>query len=86
MKKIITTLILATTLLTANAQKKDTTKATLTDSTYFLSLKQIDRIIITPENRATISVADWEGFWKVLNNFLLPAAIKEWEDKQKPKK
>lgn len=84
MKKLFTTLILATTLLTASAQKKDTTKATLTDSTYFLNLKTIDKVMAT--KKSMISVADWEIFYSVLNRILLPDAIKEWEDNQKPKK
>ena len=96
MKRTITTLILATTLLTANAQKKspvyveninikDTAKAKpLTDSTYFLNLKTIDKIMGT--KKSMISVADWEIFYGILNRMLLPEAIKEWEENHKPKK
>ena len=89
MKKVITTafLFISLTALSQKSQPQTTKAPTPKDSTYlrdtteFLSLKTIDRIMATKKNN--ISVGDWEVFYAILNRFLLPDAIREFETKAK---
>lgn len=86
MKRTFTILVMLTICVSSYAQKKDSTVSALKDTTKFLSLSDINRIMLTPEKKKSISVADWETFWAVLNNMLLPQAIKEYEEKHKAKR
>ena len=83
MKRTFTILVMLTICVSSYAQQRDT--SILKDNTKFLSLQDIDRIMLTPEKKRVISVADWEAFWRVLNGFLLADAIKEYEEKHKAK-
>jgi hypothetical protein len=47
-----------------------------------ITLKQIERILQT--KKSVLSVSDWELFYAILNRFVIPELIKEFDSKQKP--
>jgi hypothetical protein len=79
MRKFITVLAISISL-TASAQKKD---STLTDSTKFLSIKDISRISEKYQDLATFK--EYQSFLTILNA-VIKEAVAEWNDKNKIKK
>jgi hypothetical protein len=49
-----------------------------------LSIQDVDRIMMAKKDR--ISVANWELFWSIMNQMLLPEATQEFKSKQPAKK
>jgi hypothetical protein len=49
-----------------------------------LSMQDVDRIMMAKKDR--ISVANWELFWSIMNQMLLPEATQEFKSKQAAKK
>ena len=62
--------------------KPDTLK--YNDSIPIISADLVNKILLTKKD--VLSVSQWEGFLYVLNTFIFPEAIREWNEKNKKKK
>jgi len=79
----LTTSILLISIIGWGQNKKDTTAQQLTDTTKFISIA--DLLKFSDPYKDKYSARAWE-FFQAIFNATIQDAIKEWNDKNKPKK